>query len=313
MPLRSIASARPGFIRAFFPALFAAASLPAFLFQAVPGVNRAVSVAPGVVVRTANRGLATVRVIDVDLAKPGVRVGIAAEEIAVREKRITGRARTVPDWLRRTGAVAGVNGGFFGATVGEEFKEIVGLLKLDGRVRSAAPVLRSRSTGKRYARSAFGVASSGTPRIDWVTSRPGSPQLLRLHTTAEFTQPGPAWAVREAVACGPRLIRAGRIEVADRAERLVSRGALPRTFLGYAERDGKPRHLVLCATEGMEFADCARFLADYFRRYHKLPCREAMALDGGGSTQAAWREGGAVRSGPGTSVTVPTAVLVYHR
>ena len=41
-----------------------------------------------------------------------------------------------------TGAVAGVNGGFFGESVGEEYKEIVGLLKRAGRVRAARARLR---------------------------------------------------------------------------------------------------------------------------------------------------------------------------
>ena len=274
--------------------------------QAVPGET----VMPGLVVRSLRQGLSPVRVIDVDLSARGIRVEIAADKIAVRQGRITGEARTLPEWLRLTGAVAGVNGGFFGQTVGE-YKEIVGLLKLAGKVRVAAPVYRSNSSGVRYARCALGLTRSGNPDIAWVTSRPGAPQALRRHDSAVVTDAGTPWEMEQAVACGPRLIRNGKIQISDRGERLASPGALPRTFLGYGGPAGR-RRLVLCAATGLDFADCARFLMDYCQRQYRVPCWDAMALDGGGSTQAAWRQNGEVTADPDFGTTVPTAVLVYQ-
>jgi hypothetical protein len=278
-------------------------------------VTAPASVAPGVSLRQVKAGVATVRVIDVDLGVPGVRVDIAADDIAVREGRITGRARPVSEWLETTGAVAGVNGGFFGERVGDEFKEIVGLLKLDGRVRVAAPRYHSTQADADYSRSAFGVTQEGRPFIDWVTSRPGAPQSLRAHAKAEFSGPGSPWEVQDAVACGPRLIREGKVEVSFRGERLASPGQLPRTFVGHAQPPGQARRLVLCAADGMEFEDCAQFLMEYFQRQYGVPCAEGMCMDGGSSTQVAWRE----RAAEGTrittelhsSITVPTALVVY--
>jgi phosphodiester glycosidase len=265
----------------------------------------------GIMVRSLRQGLAPVRVIDVDLSAPGVRVEIAAEEVAVRQGQITGRARTLADWLRVTGAAAGINGGFFGQTVGE-YKEIVGLLKVAGKVRAAAPVYRSQSTGGRYARCALGFTKGGRPDIAWVTSRPGAPQSLRRHDSPAVSGAGTPWEVYQAVACGPRLIRNGKIQVSDRGERLASPGALPRTFIGYGGLSGGKGRLVLCAATGLEFADCARFLMDYFQSRHGIPCWDAMCLDGGGSTQAGWSETGSILVDPNFGATVPTAILVHQ-
>ena len=60
-------------------------------------------------------GTTHVGVIEADLRKPGVRIEIAADEIGRRQGRVSGVAHSVSDWLDlRKGAVAGVNGGFFG-------------------------------------------------------------------------------------------------------------------------------------------------------------------------------------------------------
>ena len=269
----------------------------------------------GVSIRQVKAGAATVRVIDVDLGAPGVRVDVAADDIALREGKVTGRVRTVPEWLEKTGAVAGINGGFFGKRVGDDYREVIGLLKLDGRVRSIAPTYHSTKTGEDYSRSAFGLTSTGRPYIDWVTSRPGSTQVLRSYSQPEVKGPGGSWEVEDAVACGPRLIANGKINVAYKGERLASPGLLPRTFLGHGLPPGKARHLVLCTADGMEFEECARFVMEYFQRQHGAPCAEAMCLDGGGSTQAAWREksadGTRVTAEPLTAASVPTAILVF--
>lgn len=271
-----------------------------------------VTVVPGVVVRKMEVDGSSVRVVDVALAQPGIRVGIAAEDVARRGGLITGVSRTVPEWLTATGAVAGINGGYFGQKPDLKHKEIVGLLKQDGRVRAAAPIYHSTKTGRDYSRSALGFTERGVPQLAWVTSRVGNVQELRAHAAPELSGAGTPWAVRQALACGPRLIRDGKIEVSFKGERLASPGALPRTFLGFGGATGK-RHLLLCAADAMEFEECARFLQGYFERAYGAPCTDAMCMDGGSSTQAAWRENGAVTADPDPSTTVPTAILVYKQ
>src|SRR5688500_10709248 len=67
----------------------------------------------GAVVGRLTRGLSTLHVIDADLRTPGISVRVHARNAKRQEWGCTvGDAFTVPEWCRRTGAVAGVNGGF---------------------------------------------------------------------------------------------------------------------------------------------------------------------------------------------------------
>ncbi len=141
IPLRTPISLR------FSPLLSVVLLLPFLGGCTVAGQTRSDEPARGVRTHIVPHGQARVAVIDVDLRARGVRVEVAASDIRVRAGVVSGRARTVEEWLRATGAVAGVNGGFFGKTIGDDFKEIVGLLKDAGRVRAAAPAYRSRRTG----------------------------------------------------------------------------------------------------------------------------------------------------------------------
>lgn len=295
----------------YHPLLFVVVLLPCLGGCTVAAQTQARGPAPGVHTRVVSHGEARVAVIDVDLQVRGVRVEVAASDVRVRAGVVSGRARTLEEWLRATGAVAGVNGGFFGKTIGDDFKEIVGLLKDAGRVRAAAPAYPSRRTGGRYAHAGLGWTREGMPRITWVTSRPGWPSELRSHPQPDLRGSGRPWRIHEGLSCGPRLIRSGKIAVSARGERLVSPGVLPRTFAGYDEERGQPHRLVLCATDGMEYEDCARFLVNYFRGEHQSICRDALCLDGGASTQAAWRSGTRIETRPGYAASVPTAILVF--
>ena len=98
-----------------------------------------------------------------------------------------------------------------------------------------------------------------------------------------------AVGINHAEIVAARLIHDGHRMVADRQERLVSAGALPRTFTGYSTQDGRPRFLVLATASAMSFDNCARLLKEYFARHHRAACEEAMAFDGGASTQMACR------------------------
>ena len=315
MPLSpTLTAGRPGYVRFLFLTCLAALAAPPVLLPPLPADSKVgAAISGGVAVRRLTFGYSAVRVIDVDLSAPGVRIEVVAEEVAVRSGKITGRARSLPDWLRKTGAVAGVNGGFFGATVAGEYKQVLGLLKRADRVRVAAPVYRSRSAGRRFAHAALGFAPSGEPRIGWVTSLDGFPGDLRSHPRPELTGEGTGWPVRQAVGCGPRLIRAGQVHVTDREEHLASPGALSRTFVGYGRTRSGESRLVLCAADSLEYRECARFLTDYFHKSHGLPCAEAMSLDGGGSTQAAWRQNGRIMADPDPGTAVPVALLVHRR
>jgi hypothetical protein len=292
---------------------------------------------PAVQFRQLHDRWSRVSLLDVDLTRPGVRVEVAAADATRRYSGCAdGTARTVADWCRATGAVGGINGGFFGRDLGRDRKEIVGLLKMDGNLYARAPryrVKRSSVSGVRYsdgtkidtehrrpntgpptpfyAHSALGFTGDGRPEIDWVISDPRRPSELLAFERPDRLRAGLPWEVDSGLSGGPRLIARGRIGVADREERLASSGLLPRTFVGYGGPAGAPQHLVLGVATAMTFQDAARFLDGYFRRFHGVPCAEAMSLDGGPSSQLAYRADGVLYEAQSSDVTVPTALLVH--
>jgi hypothetical protein len=254
-----------------------------------------------------------VDVLDVDLDTPGVSVRVHGQQV-VRGGGAwrVGDAFTLPVWCRLTGAVGGINGGFFGLEVAPGRKEVIGLLQLQGRVVAPAAHYRSRPDRVRYAHSALGVDARGNPRIDWVVGARDESAGLLCFDRPERLEEGRPWPCRDAVAGGPRLIQTGRVAVAARAERLASPGKRPRSLVGYTLARGR-RHLVLAAAAAFTYEDAAAFLAGYFRRQHGLPCGEAMCLDGGTSSQLAFRQGRRYRAPFPSTVSVPTCVLVHYR
>ena len=71
-----------------------------------------VTVAEGVVLRT-DKATAT-QTLTVDRNTATVRPVVVAENLERRRNNVVGDAHTVRDWVQKYGAVAGVNGGFFG-------------------------------------------------------------------------------------------------------------------------------------------------------------------------------------------------------
>jgi exopolysaccharide biosynthesis protein len=255
-------------------------------------------------------GASEAHVLDIDLKTPGIALKIAAEGTVTTKGRTYGESYTVMEWCRRENALAGINGGFFGANDGFK-KEVLGLLVSDGEILSSGRVVRSQTNpDRRFVRCVFGLKPDGTPRIGWAVGRRGRGALLTEYETPLNPTTQSYWTAGSAVACGPRLINGCKIQVSDRDERLVSPPALRRTFVGFDVENGKPRHLVLGIGSAMTFQDAAAFLQRYFRETHGTDCAEAMCLDGGSSTQLSYRiPTGFVDARP-TGVTVPTAILV---
>lgn len=269
--------------------------------------------ARGVLYRRQVYRCARVDLLDVDLDTPGVSVRVHARRpVPGAGGWRVADAFTLPVWCRLAGAVGGVNGGFFGQEVAPGRKEVIGLLQVDGRVQAPAALYRSRGDRRIiYAHSAFGVGADGRPLIDWVVSDRHNRRRLLCYARPEGLRDGRPWRSQSALAGGPRLIHRGRVAVAARAERLASPGALPRTFVGYAVSRHGARHLILATASAFAYADAAGFLQEYFRREYGVSCDEATCLDGGPSSQLAYRAGRAVRSGLETDTAVPTCVLVH--
>ena len=69
--------------------------------------------------------------------------------------------------------------------------------------------------------------------------------------------------------------------------------------------------MVLGVATAMTFPEAAQFLQGYFLRFHGLQCTEAMCLDGGPSSQLAYRADGAVYEAQASETTVPTCLLIF--
>gem|GEM_PF-1067032 len=257
--------------------------------------------------------------LDVDLKAPGIRVRAVAENPTLQRGRVFAEAHNVHDWCLRRNALAGVNGGFFGATQGE-IKQAEGLLVTDGKVHNAGRWVRSSAhPDQPFLRSALGFTKEGRPRIGWVVSNADNTLLAYNRPQAPTAHRG--WSVDSAVACGPRLIAEGKCWITDHEERLVSPFTVPRTFVAYdlegAGSTARPRHLLLGIAMEMTYQDVADFLQRYFRQNHHSECAEAMCLDGGSSSQLVFRDPASPTSAPDpyintrpSGVTVPTAVLI---
>lgn len=278
------------------------------------------TLAPGVVHRAIPMSNGTgVDVVDVDLTRAHVTIGITTEEVGRTNGMIGGRAWTPREWLDKTHALAATNGGYFGRDDGTGRREFVGLLVQGGKVRHAAPPLlgsggRYAHAGS-YARSAFGITPGGLPVIAWAATEEGHPQSVRAYSSPSARGADAAWRVQSAVGCGPRLVQNGKLAVTDRQERLVSPGDEARTFVAYdTGTDGRPRHFLLGMASGMEYRDAARFVLRYFPRVDHTHAAEAMCVDGGASTQLSYRAaGGAVQSPRETGVSVPDAIVIVPR
>jgi len=268
-------------------------------------------------------------VLDVDLTASDTHLEVAADS-PVRRKggKVFGLSHTVRDWCAMSGAIAGVNGGFFGETDGVN-KQAEGLLVVGGKVYNSGRWIKStRRPGESFLRCALAVRRDGAPQIGWATCQPDGE--MRMYDRPLSPAGSRSFGISSAVACGPRLIAAGGQAISDEKERLVSSLALPRTFVAYDyARDNqtgkpKPHHFVMGIAMQMTYHDVARFLQNYFRKQHNAECAEAMCLDGGSSSQLVYRastRGSTGRAGAAPSeedwidarpshVTVPTALLV---
>ena len=141
-------------------------------------------------------------IIDIDLTKAGAHPVIAAQGIHRESGTIVAQALTPSQWLVRTGAIAAINGGYFGREVKSGQREIVGLLVQHGRVRHASPPFYGRGGAvvKRgyYVRSAFGLTATGRPAIVWAATDPANPQTLVFYLSPT-SRHGRKWAAAAAI------------------------------------------------------------------------------------------------------------------
>jgi len=186
--------------------------------------------------------------VDVELAKNGGK-----------------RRENICSMVKRTGAVAGVNGGYFSKN-----GQNLGLIVRKGKVVAS-------SVKRRPPRTAFGITSDNKVLFNRVSDKKG--KLVPMW--------GKPWkSIVTALGAGPRIIAKGKLHITANQEALGKGGnditrRTGRTAVG-ATKDGR---LVLYTVsafrnnhkDGMKLEELAAYL-------HGREIFDAMNLDGGGST-----------------------------
>ena len=225
-----------------------------------------------------------------------IDVDMNNENLAVRPY-ITGDIATVPVLTKRFGAIAAVNGGYFGGTTSYSAVIYPGEVK----AQNVSAVTRN---GKSYpvARSMFSMDSSFGFSVDWIyhfgnlpenvytyeaplpyvnnDPNPLAPPAMNDGTSYDHLLVG--------IGGGPVLVEDGEVNITYNEEVMWGSGVGldnrdPRTALGYTEDN----HVILMVADGRAVSSEGLSLPEMAQEFIDLGCVAAMNLDGGGSSQMA--------------------------
>ncbi len=226
-------------------------------------------------------GPLTVDVLEVDLKDPVVSV----RPVLAGRGGMPGLAR-VSEVVAREGAIAGVNGVFHAAD-----GTPLGLVVIDGQMK-APPLLN---------RTALGITSDGTVLVDNVS----------MDEKGNLTPDWRTLGVVHAIGGGPRLVKDGRAHITSGEESFkadVAVGRAPRTAAGVTH-DGK---LLLVAVTGRQaYHSIGVTLEELANLMVELGARDAMNLDGGGSSTMVVRDYVMNTPSDGRERKVADAILVF--
>lgn len=195
---------------------------------------------------------------------------------------------------RSAGAVLAVNSAYFWI---KELPSRSGSIVVSGGKVMGHPRTSATRNGKTFPllHGAFGVKRDGTYDFSWVTELDGKPfaypvplpsseLLVPPPASQTFPAGGKVWDVWEGVGAGPMLVRNGVFCLTDTEEKFGPTHASrrhPRTAVGVTGAqnliffvvDGRQPEYSM----GMSLAELAQTMLD-------LGCRDALNLDGGGSS-----------------------------
>jgi len=204
---------------------------------------------------------------------------------------------TVTEFSKRIGAIAAINGGYFGgnssySTVvqpGQVLSRNVGSLNRNNR---SYPVIRS----------AFSIAKNRDMAVDWIYHFGSTTDdIYRFNQPMGYTNgssdlplaapnknTGEAFDMYMGIGGGPILVKGDSIHVSYNEEIFWGSGVGlsnrdPRTAVGYTA-DGRA---ILLVTDGRQVASQGFSLPEMAQVMIDLGCTEAINLDGGGSSQMA--------------------------
>jgi exopolysaccharide biosynthesis protein len=245
----------------------------------------ALTIGPGIRYITLNSGTPSgpvvVDVLEIDVSDENVEV-----KTALAGSYDSFGLAPVSELVSRSGAIAGVNG-VFHASDGTP----LGLIIVDGKLKSL-PIMN---------RTAMGITRDRRILIDNVS----------VDTSGNLTPDWLAEGVIYAVGGGPRLVKDGEIHVTSLEEQFkpdVASGRAPRTAVGVTD-DGK---LLLIAVTGRKAYHSVGVTLDELAHIAlELGAKDAMNLDGGGSSTMVVRNFVMNTPSDGRERKVADAILVF--
>jgi hypothetical protein len=215
---------------------------------------------------------------DVDLNNP---------KIAIRPY-VTGSLATLPVLIKRFGAYAAVNGGYFSGT------SAVSAVVYPSEVKAQnIAVLSRNSQSYPVMRSFFGIKQDRSMAVDWIYHFGGTIQdIYKYQAPIAYSNndPSPKAAPQKSsgsqysnllvgIGGGPTLVKSGQSRLTYNEEIFWGSGVeltdlRPRTAVGYTAN----KHAIIFACDQLQLQEMPEI-------FISLGCIEAMNLDGGGSTQ----------------------------
>ncbi len=183
------------------------------------------------------------------------------------------RRETTSSLARDAGACVAVNGGYF--RMGDFPASAVGLLVQDGRVTAPA----TRETGPDSARqavtrAALGRGADGRYQVGWAAG-----------DDALAPQPGGEarpWHPAQALGAGPMLLQNGQYRITAYEEGFG--GTMPQRHPRTAAGIAANGDLILMVVDGRHAGSRGAYFAELARLMRSAGARDALNLDGGGST-----------------------------
>lgn len=247
-----------------------------------------------------------------------IEVDNSRKDIALRPYYSSSFLSAVP-FAQKIGAVALVNGGYFGPGVSYSavvYPDSLVAKNIGGVTRTAGAYTMTRSL--------FSLNLTRKPAIDWIYHFGNTPRdIYRYAAPTPNTQTTPAAAPNIAdgkkydsilvgIGGAPRLVKQSQIHITYDEEVMFGSGvgrdnADPRTAVGFTANN----RIILMTVDGrgtsagLSLPELAQVMID-------LGCVEAMNLDGGGSTQMAAKTSGgyALVNTPSETRSIPSVLAV---
>ena len=248
-----------------------------------------------------------------------IEVDLKVTEIGLVPYLANNGTETLTEFSERIGAIAAINGGYFGgnnsySTVvqpGQVLSRNVGSLNRNNRTY---PIIRS----------AFSIAKNRDMSVDWIYHFGSTiDDIYRFNEPMDYKNgasdlplaspnknSGEAFDMYMGIGGGPVLVKGDSVHVSYNEEIFWGSGVGltnrdPRTAVGYTV-DGRA---ILLVTDGRQVASQGLSLPEMAQVMINLGCTEAINLDGGGSSQMAVSNQLINRPGGGTNQRPVTSFL----